>query len=123
MHLLLVDDNTKVRDELESRLRDFGINVTTAVNGLDGLAQTQQINFDAFIVDDRMPIMDGSKLINNLRKQSQYSFSPVLILTTRTEKELLVDLEMDEQILIQEKPITDKALQNFLDFARPQDVA
>lgn len=86
--LLIVDDSTMLRDMLNYALNEGGYtNVTEAVDGVDGLAKAKATNFDLIITDVNMPNMDGLTLIGELRKLSQYSKTPILVLTTeRSDK-------------------------------------
>ncbi|MFY4821860.1 response regulator [Aliarcobacter butzleri] len=87
--LLIVDDSTMLRDMLNYALNEGGYtNVTEAVDGVDGLAKAKATNFDLIITDVNMPNMDGLTLIVELRKLSQYSKTPILVLTTERSDEM-----------------------------------
>ncbi|ABV67444.1 response regulator [Aliarcobacter butzleri] len=87
--LLIVDDSTMLRDMLNYALNEGGYtNVTEAVDGVDGLAKAKATNFDLIITDVNMPNMDGLTLIGELRKLSQYSKTPILVLTTERSDEM-----------------------------------
>ena len=87
--LLIVDDSTMLRDMLNYALNEGGYtNVTEAVDGVDGLAKAKATNFDLIITDVNMPNMDGLTLIGELRKLSQYSKTPILVLTTESSDEM-----------------------------------
>ncbi|MCG3655494.1 response regulator [Aliarcobacter butzleri] len=87
--LLIVDDSTMLRDMLNYALNEGGYtNVTEAVDGVDGLAKAKATNFDLIITDVNMPNMDGLTLIGELRKLSQYSKTPLLVLTTERSDEM-----------------------------------
>ncbi|MFY9070703.1 response regulator [Aliarcobacter butzleri] len=87
--LLIVDDSTMLRDMLNYALNEGGYtNVTEAVDGVDGLAKAKDTNFDLIITDVNMPNMDGLTLIGELRKLSQYSKTPILVLTTERSDEM-----------------------------------
>ena len=87
--LLIVDDSTMLRDMLNYALNEGGYtDVTEAVDGVDGLAKAKATNFDLIITDVNMPNMDGLTLIGELRKLSQYSKTPILVLTTERSDEM-----------------------------------
>ena len=87
--LLIVDDSTMLRDMLNYALNEGGYNdVTEAVDGVDGLAKAKAADFDLIITDVNMPNMDGLTLIGELRKISQYSKKPILVLTTERSDEM-----------------------------------
>ncbi len=87
--LLIVDDSTMLRDMLNYALNEGGYtDVTEAVDGVDGLAKAKANDFDLIITDVNMPNMDGLTLIAELRKTSQYSKKPILVLTTERSDEM-----------------------------------
>jgi len=87
--LLIVDDSTMLRDMLNYALNEGGYpDVTEAVDGVDGLAKAKAADFDLIITDVNMPNMDGLTLIGELRKITQYSKKPILVLTTERSDEM-----------------------------------
>jgi response regulator RpfG family c-di-GMP phosphodiesterase len=67
--ILLVDDEPDVRQALEIRLgRRF--EVTTAVDGLEGLAKARETKFEVVLADMSMPKMDGVTLLEILRRET-----------------------------------------------------
>lgn len=80
--VLLVDDNIAVRTTLSSVLSNAGYAVTEAGDGLDGLTKAKSNTFDAFVVDYKMPIMDGITLLKGLKEMEQYCDHPMILLTT-----------------------------------------
>ena len=89
MKLLIVDDSTMLRDMLSYALNDGGYDdVTEAVDGVDGLKKANSTTFDLIITDVNMPNMDGLTLVDELRKLSQYSKTPILVLTTERSDEM-----------------------------------
>lgn len=87
--LLIVDDSTMLRDMLNYALNEGGYtDVTEAVDGVDGLAKAKMHDYDLIITDVNMPNMDGLSLISELRKVSQYTKKPILVLTTERSDEM-----------------------------------
>lgn len=87
--LLIVDDSTMLRDMLNYALNEGGYtDVTEAVDGVDGLAKAKMHEYDLIITDVNMPNMDGLTLISELRKVSQYTKKPILVLTTERSDEM-----------------------------------
>ncbi len=64
--ILLVEDNPLVRDTLAAQLIQFGCDVSCASDGLRGLKMIQAQRFDAVLIDQQMPIMDGITLLRNV---------------------------------------------------------
>jgi two-component system chemotaxis response regulator CheY len=89
MKLLIVDDSTMLRDMLVYALNEGGYNdVIEAVDGVDGLNKAKKNSFDLVITDVNMPNMDGITLVEELRKISTYSKTPILVLTTERSDEM-----------------------------------
>ena len=89
MKLLIVDDSTMLRDMLSYALNEGGYNdVVEAVDGIDGLEKANSTQYDLIITDINMPNMDGLTFVGELRKLSQYSKTPILVLTTERSDEM-----------------------------------
>ena len=79
--ILIVDDNLDVLDLLELFLyRDYEI--ITAVNGFDGLNIAKEFVPDCIVTDIMMPVMDGIKFINRLKRDSVTALIPVVAATS-----------------------------------------
>ncbi|PAR50715.1 response regulator [Vibrio metoecus] len=85
--VLAVDDSISIRQMVSHTLQDAGYEVETASDGRDALAKAQKSRFDVIISDVNMPIMGGFEFVKAVRQQSQYKFTPILMLTTETSPE------------------------------------
>jgi two-component system, chemotaxis family, chemotaxis protein CheY len=81
--ILLVDDSGTVRNTLKAMFTSQ-YEVAEASNGQEGLEMATANQFDLFILDVNMPIMDGITLTAELRKLSQYNRTPIIMLTTES---------------------------------------
>jgi two-component system phosphate regulon response regulator OmpR len=81
-HLLVVDDDERLRLLLQRYLTNNGFRVTAASNAADAHALMKSIAFDLIIVDVMMPGESGLELTRTVRSHSQV---PILILTARGE--------------------------------------
>lgn len=89
--ILIVEDETNVRETLALNLRAEGYEVSTASDGEAGLAAARAETFDLIVLDVMLPGIDGLSLCRLLRKDSNV---PILILTARgTEVDKIVGLE------------------------------
>ncbi len=80
---LVVEDSRVMRGLLVEALRRAGgLEVEEAEDGLDALRKLKASRFDLVLVDLNMPIMDGLKLLEVLRKDEDYKKTPVVIVTT-----------------------------------------
>ncbi len=86
--LLLVDDNTEMREYLNSLLTDY--NVIEANNGMEALGILEEQPVDALITDYMMPVMDGYELVRQV-KERKYNF-PILVITARADIKSKLDV-------------------------------
>jgi two-component system chemotaxis response regulator CheY len=86
-NVLVVDDSETMRKLVCHTLQSAGFHTFQAKNGLDALVQAKDIRpLDLVIADLNMPIMDGIKLISQLRRTPGVSIVPVLLLTTEVDR-------------------------------------
>jgi DNA-binding response OmpR family regulator len=78
-HILLVDDETAINDNLAPFLARSGFQVSTAANGEEALAQVEAVSPDLIVSDVLMPKMDGRELLRSLRRADNWI--PVILLT------------------------------------------
>ena len=82
-HLLVIDDDTRLRDLLQRYLSEQGFRVTTATDAADARAKLRSLTFDLLVVDIMMPGESGLSLTRTLREHSEV---PILLLTAREEE-------------------------------------
>jgi two-component system phosphate regulon response regulator OmpR len=83
-HLLLVDDDRRIRSLMSRYLTRTGYRVTTAADAAQARRQMEGFTFDMMIVDVMMPGESGLDFVTWVRTHSQV---PVLLLTARAEAE------------------------------------
>lgn len=83
-HLLVIDDDVRLRDLLQRFLASNGYRVSAAQDAADARALMKSMAFDLFIVDVMMPGESGLDLTRSIRAQTQ---TPILMLTARNETE------------------------------------
>jgi two-component system phosphate regulon response regulator OmpR len=83
-HLLVVDDDSRLRDLVSRFLQREGYRVTTAKDASDARAKLDGLTFDLLILDVMMPGESGFDLAKFVRETSQV---PILMLTARAETE------------------------------------
>ncbi len=81
-HILVVDDDRRLRELLRKFLSDQGFLVTTAENSADARAKLASLAVDLIVLDVMMPGENGFDLTAALRNQSNL---PILLLTARGE--------------------------------------
>lgn len=83
-HILAIDDSRTIRALLTATLEKAGFAVTTAIDGVDGVAKFQETDADLVITDVNMPHKDGFGVIDDIRNGSVNRAVPVLVLTTES---------------------------------------
>lgn len=83
-HILVIDDDTRLRALLQRYLQENGFAVTTAKDAENARMFLSQYIFDLLIVDVMMPNETGLEFLQNLRKTSQI---PAIVLTAMGETE------------------------------------
>jgi two-component system phosphate regulon response regulator OmpR len=91
-HILVVDDDTRLRVLLGRYLHEQGFVVATAKNAADARAKLKSLAFDLMVLDVMMPGESGFDFIRALRKadakaQPPRASLPVLLLTAKGETE------------------------------------
>ena len=79
MHILIVEDDKDVGQQLLEALEDSGHEAVLAIDGESGLAKGQNTSFDVMIVDRMLPKMDGLSMLRELRDSGVTT--PALILS------------------------------------------
>ena len=85
--LLLVEDSIIIRTQMQRLLKGAGYNVTIAENGLLGLQQVQDREFDIVLSDVEMPHMSGLEMTANIRQDNKYDRLPIVLITTLASPE------------------------------------
>jgi two-component system phosphate regulon response regulator OmpR len=83
-HVLVVDDDERLRHLLNRFLSDHGFLVTTAADPQEARGQLAALAFDILVVDVMMPGEDGLSLTRSLREASSV---PILMLTAMGDPE------------------------------------
>ena len=90
--ILVIDDDIKLNDLLETYLTGFGFEVVTQFNPQAGMDRLREEDFQLIILDVMMPEMDGFTV---LRKIREFSRVPVIMLTACSElTDRVVGLEL-----------------------------
>lgn len=83
-HLLVVDDDTRIRDLLSRYLTDQGFRITVAADAAEARRKLEGLNFDLIILDVMMPGESGLSLTEAMREKRAI---PIILLTARAEAE------------------------------------
>ena len=83
-NVLLIEDDTHIKDLLEMHLRDLGCTLEMATNGSDGYELALDHQFDLLVLDIMLPGKDGIEICRDLRARDVKT--PILMLTARSEE-------------------------------------
>ncbi len=81
--LLLIEDETRLRDQLLEILQRHGYETDSCTDGLQGLNMVQKNDYDIAVIDLGLPKVSGIEIIQKIREDGrQY---PIIILTARSD--------------------------------------
>ncbi len=107
-HILIVDDDTPVRNIIRESLRGEGYKTTEATTGSQALELIQgptrrgRGRFDLVMLDVRLPDMDGLDVFARVRKD--YPHLPVVIMTAHPKDDLAIELRSQGALRYLPKP-------------------
>jgi DNA-binding response OmpR family regulator len=97
--ILVVDDQSSVRQLVQDYLTEQGFRVVTATDGQNALYASRHEQPDLILLDIMMPRMDGYQFLRQFRQERQ---TPVIIITAREEETdavLGLDLGADDYVI------------------------
>ena len=83
-HILVVDDDDRIRNLLKDYLSENNYIVSSAENAEDAKLKISYLNFDIIVLDIMMPGQDGYELTKEIKKKSKV---PIILLTAKGEVE------------------------------------
>jgi len=107
--ILLVDDETDLREVLDISLSHSGYNVLTAENGTQALSILNDNDIPVVITDIKMPGIDGIELLRKIKNKNPEA--EVIMLTGHGDLELAIKSLKHEATDFITKPINDDALE------------
>lgn len=106
-HLLIVDDESRIRSIIKKYAEFEGHTVTEAADGMEAVHLCRAQSFDLIIMDIMMPELDGFSACREIRKISQ---TPIIMLSARGEEYDKIngfELGVDDYVV---KPFSPKEL-------------
>jgi two-component system response regulator MtrA len=89
--ILLVEDDPSIREVTAIGLRNAGFDVTTTVDGVEGLERFRSAPYDLVLLDIMLPRLDGLEVCRQVRRDSSI---PIVMLTARGDTiDVVVGLE------------------------------
>ena len=111
--VLLVDDNPSILEILSMMLRSENLEIETANDGaaaLDLITNELKGNFDIIITDYQMPVVDGQKFAETLKKHDEYKNIPIILVTQEIHRKY----ENDEKYRVFDKILYKPITKDFL---------
>ena len=81
-NVLVVDDDKEIVDAIEIYLKNEGINVTKAYDGLEALEVLMENNVQLILMDIMMPNMDGLRTTMKIRQEKNI---PIILISAKSE--------------------------------------
>jgi two-component system, OmpR family, alkaline phosphatase synthesis response regulator PhoP len=82
--VLVIEDDKSIVDLLEIHLKDLNCEVTTVLNGAEGLKLALANPYDLIVLDIMLPNLSGFEICKEVRRKDVYT--PVLMLTSKSEE-------------------------------------
>ncbi len=83
--IMTADDSASIRQMVSFTLKQAGYGVVEAVDGAEAYEKMMQNQIHMLVTDLNMPKVDGIELIRKIRRESQYKFMPIIMLTTESQ--------------------------------------
>jgi two-component system response regulator PhoP len=90
MRVLVIEDEQRLAENIVDALREIGLAVDHAADGLDGSYLVEQGVYDAVVLDLMLPGKSGQRVLADMRLKKHHT--PVLILTAQEGKESIIEL-------------------------------
>ena len=87
--ILFIEDEAVFVEMFSRRLRDEGYEVVTKHEGISGLNEALNNDFDMIISDVVMPGMDGREIVKRLKEIEEKKYTPIFVLSASLEDEHL----------------------------------
>lgn len=97
--LLLVEDNEMNRDMLTRRLERKGYEVTTAIDGIQGVQMARKEIPDLILMDMNLPNIDGWEVTRIIKQTPETKHIPVIAVTSHamaSDRERSLEVGCDE---------------------------
>jgi two-component system chemotaxis response regulator CheY len=99
--ILVAEDSESIRQLVTFTLRGAGYDVIEANDGKEALEKIDERTADLVVTDFNMPNMGGVELTKHLRGLEAYQFTPIIMLTTESQKEKVIEGNFAPEKLIE----------------------
>lgn len=91
-HVLVIDDSPLFREYLKSKLSEKGLEVSVAINSLDGMTKIRNLMPDLVILDYLLSRQNSINVLKEMGKNSHIAKIPVIITAQRLDQKHIFDL-------------------------------
>jgi two-component system nitrogen regulation response regulator NtrX len=117
--ILVVDDETAIREAIRMTLEYEGYRIEEARSGQDALDKAGRADYDAILLDIKMPVLDGIEVLENLKQQK--IAAPVIMVSGHADIQTAVECTKRGAFDFLEKPLNrDKLLLSVRNAVRQQ---
>jgi len=108
---LIIDDDSDVIEIIKTYISNsFDSNFQLELNGQDALDRALTHKFDIIICDYKMPVLDGKKFIEGVRKSNSNNVNTPIIFLSGYRPKLEADEQMWNNVFFIEKPFAEHKL-------------
>jgi two-component system nitrogen regulation response regulator NtrX len=117
--VLVVDDETGIREAIRMTLEYEGYRIDEARSGQEGIDKATKVPYDAILLDIKMPVLDGIEVLENLKEQKVAT--PVIMVSGHGDIQTAVECTKRGAFDFLEKPLNrDKLLLSVRNAVRTQ---
>jgi DNA-binding response OmpR family regulator len=104
-NILVIDDDMQIVQMLKSNLEDLGHRVTVGFDGQMAISLGRSVRPDLIIMDVNMPMTNGVKALEFLRKAQDTAHIPVLFLTSADSNFVFAAVQKTDRAAYIKKPV------------------
>ncbi len=86
-NVLIIEDDSFLRDLLKKKLESFGFKTSEAIDGDKGIKKTKEEKPDLVLLDLLLPTTDGFEVLSRIQEDPSTSAIPVIVLSNLGQKE------------------------------------
>ena len=106
--ILLIDDDVDFVEATKTILETKSYQVSVAYNGDEGLKKAKKEKPDLILLDVIMPVKDGFSVAEHLKKDTQLSKTPIIMLTAFAQKVSETSLSVSQALTLEAEDYLDK---------------
>ena len=85
-HILLIEDDELLRENIALILESEGYRTSKAVNGTDAVREIRKRKFDMILCDIMIPGLDGYGVLKTIKELNKKHTAPFIFITAKTER-------------------------------------